>query len=921
MILRLPRSREAVPFVTGAVVLTALYLGSIQMDRWAAVSFAQPLLAAMLLAVLQAGLFLLLLGVAPALARGVGRVVGAPPSVPSRVPLLPLGLAGMTAGVVVYFADLVAWLGSTGAANVSWSAVAVGASIAAVMGLAAGGVAAAIASCGGDAPGWRFRLRAVRSPMAGLAGLGLAAIPLAAAVPLRARLLSAPLTCAAVDTVLLLVSALAFTRGERLASNLRSPGWRTAGLVLSVAALVACVVAGELRPLLLPTGLLDLAYLGAFVILGVGAAFALPSAPPAGVRHALPITLLLGLSALVLAESVPSLAAGAPSEVRPARWVVVDVAGSIDLDGDGYSFFFGPDCDDLDPDRGPDVPEIPGNGIDDNCRGGDRLARLPWRPRAAFVPLPASVPPPRHVLLLTVDALRADRLSAYGYSKQTSPNIDRLARSGVLFRRAYSNSPLTRYAIPMLLTGRLVSEIEWNPELFPVGMGPGNNTVAEVLRKTAGFRTAVFQTVYSLSSRWGMNRGFEHVDESLILDPSTQRGGITSDRLVDRALAWLEEHREDRSFVWMHFLDPHAAYLPHPGIPDFGDDASGRYDGEVAFTDREIGRLLDRLRAMGREEETAVILLSDHGEMLGEHGATKHGGSLVWEETLRIPLIVRVPGLPPREVECVTGHRDVASTILNLVGIDGTAHGLTSATLVPDLLGRCEPNREIVAELNGVGVLVGPRYKYVSRGRGGATELYDLARDPLERNDLATRQRIVARRMKTRLAAWREVATRRTIQQAMERFVLPRLPAGASPLDARFDNGIELAGADLGSRRLDPNHPLRIALYLRGTRSMREPCLVQVAMRRGTRRVRVEGAGRHAPISGMLPFAYFPRGRLVEDVFHLRCKHHSGKLRASVALACPDGIVPARGRDAREGWVQLGEIEATCPPGRTSRRR
>lgn len=686
-----PRRTLAVSIATAAVLCTGLYLCVAQLDRWAARSFAEAKLAAMLVAVLQVGLVVCWLCLAPALSRVFGRVLCLPRGVSRPVPFLRFCLAGTTAATIVYAADLVAWL-ATARPEGNWLAGLVGACIAAVLGLGAGAVSGLLVWLGtraGPAAAWRiFPLASAASPIVAAAGLAVAAVPLASAVPLRVRFLGQagprpgqalvpldPALCALIDCAALAVATLLFVAAARLASRwlrVRSPGWRAVGVALCVGALALCAFAGVRRPALSPSGLLDVAHLGSFSLLGIGMFLALPIKPRIATRI-VPAALLLGLGGLVGVERAPGLFGGAPTEVVLSRWMLTEMVTRVDLDGDGFAYFFGDDCDDLDFERRPDAPEVPGNGIDDNCRGGDRRASVPWRPRPSFVSLPASVAAPKRILLLSVDALRADRLGVYGYPKGTSPNIDRLARNSVVFRRAYSSSPLTRFAFPMLFTGRLLSEIQWNHELYPPGMTPQNRTVAEILAE-AGFRTAVFQTVYPLGQRWGIPQGFQHNDESLA--SASSHRARHADALVDGALRWIEAHRDERSFVWIHFFDPHAPYSLHDGIRDFGPGDSGRYDGEVSFTDREIGRLLDRFRELDMVGDTAVILVADHGEMLGEHGATRHGGALVWEEVLRVPLIVHVPGILPREVHCVTEHRDLASTILNLGAIDGAREGL-----------------------------------------------------------------------------------------------------------------------------------------------------------------------------------------------------------------------------------------------------
>ncbi len=927
----------AASLFTAGLLLLAGYAGFFQIGRWASRSFARPTFASMLVAVIEVGVFVAFLCAAPFVSmiarRLLGRVGPVAESSTPATSFVRFVLAASIATTAIYLSDVCAWLLVVSEASRSTrpSSALVGLLVSAMCGMVGGSglwLMAWMATRPGPAASWTLRPIVSRARSLGglFGGIVLFPLPLVAAVPLRARLLEDHWASAAIDLGALVLALGAFVAGGWLGNRFgpkRATPWRALGVMAAILGLAAAVVAGALRPPLASSGLLDIVLVGIASLLGAAAFVLLPPLSPRWSRWAVAAIGIFGLVATVGAERAAGLRSGPPTEVRPSRWLLVDLTSRVDFDRDGYSPFFDQDCDDFDPYRNPDAPEIPGNGVDDNCRGGDRLIAFPWPRRASFVPLPATVRQPKRILLLVVDSLRADRLSVYGYSKNTSPNIDRLARRSVLFRRAYSGSPLTRFAIPMLMTGRLLPEILWNLATHPPGIRPENTTVAEVLRG-AGFRTAAFVTVYALTRRWGITQGFEHVDDSLAHPPSELYGQTTSDGLVDRALRWIETHREDRWFVWMHFLDPHSSYVPHEGIPAFGTDRSGLYDGEVRFTDREIGRLLDRMRALGLDDDTAIVLLADHGEMLGEHGAQTHGG-VMWEEVLRIPMIVHVPGIPAGQVDCVTAHQDVASTILNLAGIDGGRQGLTSSTLVPDLIGRCDPDREMIAEMGDSRVIVGPTDKLVFNTRLRTSQLYDLSRDPQEQHNLAEERPEVAARMRQRLAAWEEYRASRQVGDTLARSVVSRVPRSATRLDARFENGVEFLAADLGNRRMDVDHPLRIALYIRATRRVREFCRVNVHFKHGKRAARLRGLGLHEPASGILPFPFFPPGRIVEDLFHLRWRGRSGEMTGKVALWCEGRHMGAQPGPhvGRRGWVDLGTLRVAKkerPKGTKSRR-
>ena len=766
----------------------------------------------------------------------------------------------------------------------------------------------------GLAAAWTVRpvVRAARS----LSNLGMAlmaaGIVLGAAIPARTVLIGRPWLCAFVDLFALLVAFAAFVATSILAQKLlrgARESWIAIGAALVLAGILGCVAAGIWRPYLFSTGLLELLYLANVFLFGIGAWLLLPVAPSRMLRRLAYVLAAVGILTVVSAHLSEKFRPRFAMEIRPSRWLLVDLGSKIDFDGDGYSPLFGGDCDDFDAMRNPGAVEIPGNGIDDNCRGGDRLVSLPWKTRPSFVQMPRTMQQPKRVLLLVVDALRADRLSCYGYKKKTTPNIDLLARRGVRFTNAYSSSPTTRFAFPILFTGRSLPEIHWNREIYPLGIREGNTTIAEVMRD-AGFRTAAFLTYYGMRRSSGIVQGFEHVDNSMARLPSRFWKATTSEKIVDRAIKWIEAQKQESWFAFVHFMDPHSTYVKHEGIPSFGSGYSGRYDGEVFYTDRAIGRLLRRMKELGLDRDTAIVLMSDHGEMLGAHGAITHG-NIVWQEVLRIPMIVVSPGLEPGEVSCPASHVDVAPTILNLVGIDGRQHGMTASTLVPHLLGSCDSEREITSEIGSYRVLVGPRYKMIYRAKSQVYELYDIVADPQEAQEISAERPEVLAQMKERLLAWEEYRVSKQIVKALDDSIVDQVPASAQRLNVKFENGIEMVAIDMGNRRITIDEPLKIALYLRTTERVRQTCRVRVVFNLGKKRARIRGTGTHEPVGGSLPFIYFPVNRIVEDVFHLARRGQDGRMKGSLTLRCEGKRIAALpGQNvSKRGWVGIGEIE------------
>jgi len=349
---------------------------------------------------------------------------------------------------------------------------------------------------------------------------------------------------------------------------------------------------------------------------------------------------------------------------------------------------------------------------------------------------------PLHLLLITLDTARADRFSYAGASPVETPAVDSLAAEGTAFLQAVSPVPVTLPAHASILTG-----------LLPPAHGVRNNgtyrltesavTLAERLT-AGGYRTGAFVGASVLDSRYGLDQGFEVYDDDMPGKPGAefeaQRG---AEAVVGRALAWLDGVGEEPSFAWVHLFDPHMPYDPpepersrYPGAP---------YDGEIAYADRMIGRLLDGYRDRGLYGRTLVVFTADHGEALGEHGELTHGVFL-FEPTVRVPMVMRAPGQSggQRVVEQVR-LIDLVPTVLDLLEL-GPAEGVDGRSLVPLLRGDdLEPvpaylETRLPLENHGWFELRGLRTPETKLITGPTTELYDLASDPGETTDLAARR-------------------------------------------------------------------------------------------------------------------------------------------------------------------------------------
>ena len=350
-------------------------------------------------------------------------------------------------------------------------------------------------------------------------------------------------------------------------------------------------------------------------------------------------------------------------------------------------------------------------------------------------------PPARpSLLLITIDTLRADRVGAYGAANAATPALDALAARGVRFDQTQTPVPLTGPSHATILTGQ-----------YPPTHGVRGNVVFTLddkhptlatLLKRRGYRTGAFVGAYPVAAAFGFGQGFDTFDEEFHeTSPGDQGAERRANEVADAAGRWLASTPADTPFfAWLHFYDPHAPYSPPSPYPRA---FAGRpYEGEIAFTDAQIGRVLDALRASGRDANTVVMALADHGEGLGEHGEATHA-VLTYQSTMRVPFIVAGPGVPAAHaIRTRVATIDVLPTALGLLGLEADR----------SLLGR-----DLRPLMNGRGVATDPFYQESLFGRlnchwatlrgwvtddyklitGASPELYNLADDPGELKNLA----------------------------------------------------------------------------------------------------------------------------------------------------------------------------------------
>jgi len=370
-----------------------------------------------------------------------------------------------------------------------------------------------------------------------------------------------------------------------------------------------------------------------------------------------------------------------------------------------------------------------------------------------------------NILVITVDTTRADVLRANGGTENSAPNLDRLAREGVLFKNCRSHVPLTLPSHITLFTGRtpLAHQVRNNGRY---ALPPRETTLAERLQ-ASGFQTYAVIASYVLLGRFGLNQGFSEYDDSLdsYKAMNSYNSEITADVVSARFRNWLGRHKDEKFFAWVHFYDPHEPYTPPK---EFQPAAGGEKDpkklylGEVAFMDREIGKILDELKAQGVSDKTLIVVVGDHGEAFGEHREYGHV-FFCYEPNVQVPLIFHHETLLPRNrtIEDPVGLTDIMPTLLELCGRE-EGEGLQGRSLVPYLrpkAGSLPPRPFYLeslygAEENGwapLTALVENGMKFISLPR---MELYDLAADPAESRNLFNEKPAAARQMKDDLSAY-----------------------------------------------------------------------------------------------------------------------------------------------------------------------
>jgi len=364
-----------------------------------------------------------------------------------------------------------------------------------------------------------------------------------------------------------------------------------------------------------------------------------------------------------------------------------------------------------------------------------------------------------NVVVITIDTLRADHVGCYGYKQIHTPNIDALAADGARFERAYTAVPVTLPSHTVMFTGTYPM-LNGMHDFAANKLNATQPTLAAVL-KEHGYATAAVVGSAVLDSRFGLNRGFDfyydHFDFNRLQESNLEEMERPGNMVADVTLDWLARNYNKKFFLWMHLYDPHYPY--HPPAPYAAEYKDRPYDGEIAFADAQVGRVIRFLKSKGLYNNTLIVLSGDHGESLGEHGEKTHG-FFIYNATLHVPFMIHLPGASlPRVVPELVSLADLMPTVLQTLKM-GTPSQVQGRSLLPLIKAKPkdEEARSLYAEtflprlhfnwseLRGV---ESAKYHFIDAPR---PELYDLTKDPGETQNLYSDKKAVGEEMRARLA-------------------------------------------------------------------------------------------------------------------------------------------------------------------------
>lgn len=555
-----------------------------------------------------------------------------------------------------------------------------------------------------------------------------------------------------------------------------------------------------------------------------------------------------------------------------------------DFDGDGFGSLLGEnDCAPFNSKIHPLARDIPDNDIDENCDGRDfRLGVLPSYKTGEVMPVPDAYLEDWNVLFLTVDTVRYDHTSFGGYKRDTTPNLKKFAERSANFTFANAPSAGTMASIPSILASKFFHSGIALDENIPRGSPPkllDSNTLMPELFKAKGYGTGAILS-HEYFNDWGMNQGVDDYDNTV--GKKRDPFGVTSKKLSDRAISWIGKQRK-KWFLWVHFIDPHGRYVSHPGETSYGDTEEDLYDGELHFTDKHMGDLLDYVARSQGGKKTIIIITSDHGDAFGEHGYINHAQDL-HRELLHVPLIFYVPNIEPRNIPGAVSPIDIFPTLADLIGYDIRSLNVEGESLVPQLFyGKDAEHRVVFSETNypkPLRAAVNSRYKLILDLKNNVSRLFDLKKDPLEKKNVWTSDKEGYKEMRGYLSEWiervvysRDSESNQAIAKLADHLVRER-PTAASPIEeVSLDRQtFSVDSFEIEDKPHKPGDKLSIALYFRANKTSDLDLKFQMEAWIETpinKRSRSAKSPLRLTGKGMFPTSRWHEGELVRDRFSI----------------------------------------------------
>ncbi len=561
--------------------------------------------------------------------------------------------------------------------------------------------------------------------------------------------------------------------------------------------------------------------------------------------------------------------------------MVVTLQKATDRDHDGYGVLFGGgDCNDSNPRINPGAYDIPNNGIDEDCDGHDFKTTNVSLFRNQHYDI-MTYAKRYNILLISVDALRRDHLGVYGYKKHhNSPNIDRWAKGKFIFETARSQAPRTLESVPSFLSGLYPSFLHFGREHWFPSLLPDNVMLPEVLAKN-GYATMAFTLCDYIDQAAGFFQGFAQTRLYHSLPASERHDERSLTLHLEQAIARAKAAGKP-FFAWIHYYKVHHPYAcPKAKQKTFGHTSMDRYDCAINTTDVLIGKLIRYIKKdPDLAVNTIIVLTADHGEAFGEHMSYFHGKNL-YEEVLRVPLIIDVPGLKGARVYQNVGLVDLVPTLLNFLDIKPprSLNGIDLAPMMVGLKGwNTIKNRSLFAELlpdgefpNNIKAVIVRHLKLIYDIGRRSWSLYDLKKDPRELRNLYGINKATS--YLRQLITWFIHVSgqgRMSMETLLKKYVTASAPSGITRVNQKVDNALDLVGYHFVGGDMKYHQVIRLDVFVRPLRHLGNGYQVYID---------VKGPGSllrtwHIPFNGEFSSSKWPVGKVLRIPIILPVTYH-----------------------------------------------